>query len=593
MNPRNTWRWLLSAVVLLAAIFIHHTYFRKPVVGPEKILPALQKERVTSIRILRPSNRLEICVDRNSSKWRLSKPLSYPGHAANIEALLEKLSTLVPVTSISAAELKNRPKADEEFGFANPQASISIEQQTNKLQLLVGRMTGPGDQLYVQVVGVETVHVVGADILKLIPRAANDWRETALVDLETLTFDHVIVMNAGKIYVEFQRDGTDAPWRMMRPLPLRADSAKIDQSLAGLQTNRISQFVSDDPKTDLEALGLQHAELELTLSQGTNVLANFQFGKTNSNGKIYARRLGQNTIVTVPRELVLPWRAPVNDFRNQRLFTLTGPVQVIRIQGEDNFSIQRHSNDKWTVMPYNFPADSTLVTELLSILSGMQIEFFQDVVTESGLQSNKLAPPLRRYTLELAPEPGTSSNAIAADLHFGARQTNQVLVRRSDETSVYAVRTNDFDRLPAASWQLRERRLWSFNENDIAGAIIHKEGKKIQIIRKEVYKWTIAPGSQGLIKNELALEESIRGLIEVSAIAWVARGEQNRPKYGIKNDSLQIILELKSGEKASIQFGGEASPTSEFASVSFGSEPVVFEFPWLLFRDLLTSLPVF
>jgi hypothetical protein len=594
MNPRNTWRWLLSAAVLFASILIHQIYFRKPSVGPEKILPSLQKAMVVRVQVLRPASQLEIWVERTNSGWSLSKPLLYPGRSGSIEALLDKLSTLIPVTTIPAAELKHRPKADEEFGFANPQASILIDQDTNRMQLLVGGMTGPGDQLYVQLVGLEAIHVVNADLLKLIPRAANDWRDTALVKWDTLNFDHVVVTNAGKIYVEFQRDNTNAPWRMFRPLPLRADSAKIDQSLEGLKTLHISQFVTDDPKTDLETLGLQHPEIELTLVHGTNVVAGLQFGKTNTDGKIYARRIGQNTIVTVPKELVMPWRAPVNDFRSQRLFTLTSPIQIIKVQGEDTFSIERQGTDTWMLKPNNFQADPTLVIDLLSVLSGMRVDFFQDVVTESGLPAMNLAPPLRRYVLESAPESGTSSNALVADLHFGARQTNHVLVRRSDETSVYAVRTNDFDRLPSASWQLRERQLWSFNETNIAGAIIRKEGgKMIQIIRKDTYKWTIAPGSQGLIKNELALEESIRGLVQVAAIVWVARGEQNRAKYGIKSDSLQITLELKSKEKVMIEFGGEATPTSVYACATLAGQPLIFEFPWVLFRDLLTSLPVF
>jgi hypothetical protein len=594
MNPRNTWRWLLSAAVIFAAILVHQIYFRKPIIGPQKILPSLRKDAVVSIQVLRPASQLEIRVERTSSGWRLNKPLSYAGRSGSIDALIDVLSTLIPITTIPPAELKHRPKADEEFGFANPQASILIDQETNRMQLLVGGMTGPGDQLYVQVVGLEAVHVINSDLLKIIPRAANDWRDTALLKLDTLNFDHVVVTNAGKIYVEFQRDNTKAPWRMLRPLPLRADSAKIDQSLEGLKRIQISQFVSDDPKTDLETLGLQHPEIELTLAHGTNVLAGLQFGKTNTDGKIYARRIGQNTVVTVPKELVMPWRAPVNDFRSQRLFTLTSPVQVIRVQGADTFSIEHQTNDGWVLKPNNLTADPTLVTDLLSVLSGMRVDFYQDVVTESGLASNNLAPPLRRYVLESAPESGASSNALVADLHFGARQTNHVLVRRSDETSVYAVLTNDFDRLPSASWQLRERRLWSFNENDVAGAIIRKEGgKRIQIIRKDIYKWTIAEGSQGLIKNELALEETMRGLVQVAAIVWVARGEQNRATYGFKNDSLQITLELKSKEKVMIEFGSEATPTSVYACTTLGGQPLIFEFPWLLFRDLLTSLPVF
>src|SRR5437868_9324349 len=123
MNPRNTWRWLLSAAVLFAAIFIHHRYFRKPETGPGKVLPALQTPAVESIQMLRPAAKVEIQVERTIAGLRLSKPISYPGRGSDIEALLARLSAIVPVPSITAAELKNRPSADGEVGVANHQAS--------------------------------------------------------------------------------------------------------------------------------------------------------------------------------------------------------------------------------------------------------------------------------------------------------------------------------------------------------------------------------------------------------------------------------------------------------------------------------------
>src|SRR5689334_4810358 len=126
MNPRTTWRWLLSAALLFAFIFIHHRFLRKPDPGPQKILPTLQPALVSSIEILRPANKIEIAVERTGAQWRLTRPLSYAAHSVDIEALLSGLAGLLPSTTLGAAELKNRPEADEEFGFANPQASIVI-----------------------------------------------------------------------------------------------------------------------------------------------------------------------------------------------------------------------------------------------------------------------------------------------------------------------------------------------------------------------------------------------------------------------------------------------------------------------------------
>jgi len=126
----------------------------------------------------------------------------------------------------------------------------------------------------------------------------------------------------------------------------------------------------------------------------------------------------------------------------------------------------------------------------------------------------------------------------------------------------------------------------------IAGATIRKDGKACQVIRKERYKWSLAPGSQGIIKNEIGLEETVRGLATAAAAAWVARGETNRARYGLRDGSLQVTLEFKTGDKAIVEFGAEAPSSCEYAAVTFDGQPWILEFPWPLFRDILNTLPI-
>ena len=111
---------------------------------------------------------------------------------------------------------------------------------------------------------------------------------------------------------------TNKLWRMVYPLQARANNAKTEESLQMLQSVRVRQFVPDDPRADLETFGLQPPELEVALGQGTNTIARLQFGKspTNDTRLVYARRVGLNAIVAVPKDLLAPWYASVNDFRD-------------------------------------------------------------------------------------------------------------------------------------------------------------------------------------------------------------------------------------------------------------------------------------
>ncbi len=592
MNYRNTWFWVAVAAVLFAFILLFHPTKPKAPSGPAKVLPGLKAAAVTAVEVM-PKGKLEIRVDRTNDTWQLTRPLPYPAQSASIDNLLTTLEQLTPATRITEAEVANRFNVDEDYGFANPQFTVRLRQADSVRSLRIGRRTEPGDQVFVQVIGVEGVYVVDAELLKSVPQTANEWRDTTLLNLKGLVIDHLAVTNGTKIFA-LQRDDPNAPWRMVWPIQARADNAKIEESLRRLQHLRIRQFI--DAKADLEALGLQPPDLELALGQGTNALLRLQFGKspTNDASLVYARCCDQDTLGTVANEALEPWRAPVNEFRDPHLLALTVPVETIVVQGEDTFSVQRQTNNTWRALPQNFPADAGLVQDLLSALTELRVvQFVQDNVTELGLPAYGLAPPRRRYTLNAAPgDPAAATtNTMLAELNFGTNQEDNVFVKRGDESYVYAVKLADFERLPAASWQLRERAIWNFSTNDVARLLISQQGKQRQLIRRGPYEWSLAPGSQGSI-DDLGVEETVRGLTQLSAAAWVARGAQNRARFGFSDDGYQLTFELKDGQKAVLEFGGQAPSGFPYAAVTLDGELWIFEFPVRLYWDVLRCLSI-
>jgi hypothetical protein len=378
---------------------------------------------------------------------------------------------------------------------------------------------------------------------------------------------------------------------MVYPLQARAYSARAAESLELLQSVSVNQFLPDDPKADMEAYGLQSPELELAFGQGTNTVARLQFGKspTNDTRLIYARRLGVNAIVTVSKDLLAPWYARVNDFRDPTLVTMTAPVAEIDVRGADSFSLQQQTNGVWRVLPQGYPADAGVVKDLLADLSALQIvEFTKDVVIAPDLPDYGLASPARQYILKsaAASAPGGPTNTVLAELDFGTNQADKTFARRADENFVYAVKRGDFERLPSASFQMRERRIWSFSTNEIARATIRQQGKVRQIIRNGPYDWSLAPG----MTNELAVEDTVSGLCQLAAVAWVGRGAADRARFGFTDNSHQITLESKTGEKASVEFNGAAASGVPYAVVTLDGEPWVFECPVWLYRYVESHL---
>jgi hypothetical protein len=584
MNPRNTWRWIAVAAGLFAFIFFYQRHVSRNGSAPVRVLPSLKAAAVTSVQV-RPGARAQIRADHTNGLWQLAKPLVYPAQAASIEKLLAELERLTPAPYITARELRDRPKADEQYGFSNPQASIVIEQPEHPAHLLIGARTPPGDQVFLQVVGVDGVYVVDADLLKYIPRTPEDWRNTTLIDLKGLTFDRLSVTNGTKVF-ELRREATNKLWRMVYPLQARAYSARADDSLQLLQSVTVGQFIPDDPKADLEAFGFQPPDLEVAFGQGTNTVARLQFGKslTNDTRLVYARRLGVNAIVAVLKDLLAPWYARVNDFRDPSLVTLTAPVAAVDVRGADAFSVQQQTNGAWRILPQGFPADAGLVKDFLAALGALQIvEFTTDVATAPDLADKGLASPTRQYILKSAAtvSPGPT-NAVIAELSFGTNQADKVFARRADEPgSVYAVKLADFQRLPAAGWQMRERRIWNLSTNDVTGATIRQQGRVRRLVRHGPHDWAFANDSQGVI-NVLAVEETVSGLCQLTANAWVAYGAPDRARFGLTDNDLQVTLELKGGDKASVELGSDPPGNVPYAAITLDGEPWVFECPpWL------------
>lgn len=612
MSTRNTIAWCSIATVLFAFIFFYQRHLHRPPAGPGRMLPELRSDAVTSV-LVRPSGpvQLQIRADRTNGTWHLTQPQSYPAEPEKIQKLLRFLEKLTPSPYITGAELRAHPDADEEFGFASPQATLVIQQGAYAPRLRVGALTNPGDQVFVQVEGDLGAYVVDSELLKYIPGSANDWRDTTLLSLTNLAFDRVAVTNNAKgdaghgglptssATFVLQRHRTNQLWRMIWPLDARANNPRIVEALQQLQELRIRSFVSDDPQADLEPLGLAPAELELGFSAGTNSLALVQFGRspTNDFARVYARRAGQTGVFTVDKALLLAWCALLNDFRDPWLLDATGPANAIDLlHGQEQSSLERQPDGTWRVLPGNFAADPILTGNLLSSLTNLPIVKFQnDVVNAADLPQYGLANPLSRFTLK-ADCPGASgglTNVPLVELAFGlgTARTDRVFAKRNDESFVYAVATTNFAKLPRALWRLRDRTLCRFSIDDVAGVTLSQAGKVCQLVHKATLSWGFAPGSQGII-NDGAIEETIRGVTQVAALAWVGRGEASRATYGFGTNDYHLTLELKNGTKFDFEFGGEAPSGDVYAAVILEDQPWIFEFPWMLYRDVAAYLPL-
>ena len=80
--------------------------------------------------------------------WQLTQPISYPAQGGRVEALLAALATLEWKDRIADQELKDRPDAQEQYGFTQPQFSILLQGAGMDHRLEVGDLSPMGDEVF-------------------------------------------------------------------------------------------------------------------------------------------------------------------------------------------------------------------------------------------------------------------------------------------------------------------------------------------------------------------------------------------------------------------------------------------------------------
>jgi hypothetical protein len=576
MKSKTTILWFVLAAALFAFIWIYEHHFSESVVPSTSLLFGLRAEAATEFH-LSPAGAREISLLRTNNSWFMTKPFAYPAQAGGIGRLLATLEKLTFATRISASELNGKKTTDAGFGFENPQFSVDISAGSQQWHFLIGNRTAPGDQVFIRLVGVEGAFVTDSAWLAQLPRTANEWRDTSVVS-PTKVCDWIVITNGTKV-IELQQNPTNHVWRMLRPLQARAAGPRITTALQQLRAVSATRFVTDDAKADLTTFGLQPAETDLWLGHGTNYFAAVHAGKKSADdaSQVFARREGWNSVLTIPQAALSAWQGSVNDFRDSHLLELTAPITEIEVSGENHFTLQSQGEKGWAVVGEKFPADTESVLAFVKLLASLRAEdFAKDTATPADLQSFGLANPSRQITLRSV---AGDTNSTFASLIFGAMETNHIFVKRADENFIYTLAAGDLRRLPDYGLEFRQRQIWNFSVTNVANVTVHQGGLTRQLQRSGTNAWSVVAG-QGLI-NPREVEETVRRLGDLAAEGWVARNFPAPENFGFETNNLkQIVIELKTGEKSTVDFGGLVPNTpTVFAATMLEGERWIFVLP--------------
>ena len=594
MNWKPTWVLLTTAAVVLAFILLVEHPIRQERLrqASRSVLPGLDAATVTNIEI-QPWGRPAIHAQRAGHDWRLTQPITYPARGEEIEALLDTLAKLEWKGRISDQELRDRPDAQEQFGFTQPRFSILLRGAGVDHRLEVGALSPMGDEVFLNVVGSTAICLAGADLLQLIPQDKDEWRDISLLNLAGIAFDELTARSPAK-ELDLRRDPANHLWFMNHPWRARADTRKVNTLLEALRMLPVSRFVSDDPQADLEAFGLQSSPqspaLTLVFSNGPNRTAALQIGAspTNNLAMAYARRQDPSNIVLIARDLFRPWQGDYTNFLDQHLISLSpGWIESIEAHGEDDFSVRKETNGQWEVHAgKDFSADAALMADWMLALTNISTAIEKTVVAD--FSEYGLVHPALRYSIRFGLEAGSNASV---QIEFGTNKAGQVFERRTDEDFVNTISRDEFDRLPQAHWQMRNRRVWSFESSNVLSVTIHQLGGTRKFMRDPNGDWTFAPGYHGPpFINSSSLEEGVHRIGKLTAIYWDGIGDDALKRFGFAQADHNLEFEIKrptGNETLRIDFGGRSPYLHPYASVVRDGPRLIFEFPADLYENFV------
>ena len=173
-----------------------------------------------------------------------------------------------------------------------------------------------------------------------------------------------------------------------------------------------------------------------------------------------------------------------------------------------------------------------------------------------------LSPSGVRYTIRFSPKPEATP---WRSIEFGTNKSGQVFERRTDEDFVNTIGRDDFGRLPQVSWQLRDRRIWSFDSSNVLSVTIHQQGVTRKYLRDPDGEWTFAPGFHGPpFINSFSLEEGVHRIGKLTAIYWDGAGDDSLRALRVSPRSITAWNSKSNARTASRFYKSSLAPASPY-----------------------------
>ncbi len=569
MSHRHTWTLVLIAGLLAGYVwfFEHPRSNGRAPAADYQIFPELAAGAATSLTLQNAAGRT-LHLARTNGTWHLQEPIRYPAENAKIRALLEDLAQLQYQSEVVASP--DDMKADL-YGLETPAQSLAIAGGGVSLKLHIGHTESAGRIVFVRRSDQKQIYTVSADTLKPLEREANYWRDSRVFPHSVSQITDLILDGGSRVHLT--RSAADADWKMIEPV----SDARLDLDFLALFFQQLAELrvSSFDPTAEAE----RHTLLEFRLANGFHYLIEL-LGARADNPALHRARLGRSRTHASISAIWANQLQVAKAFRSPYLLDQNLQFNQITVRAKEKFTLSLVANTRiWQITePNPIPVDNGLMKRFFQQLTNLRInEFMADGEVDEARFG--LDFPIRTLTF--------SSPANTLRVRFGLKIHNNLMAHRSDEPSVYAVPYKAVFELPAYAWQLRDRKLWSFDAQDIATLHIVHPNQTTQSWQRSDAAWRIDNTPLGELETA-EFNEYLYRLSQAMAESWTSREPNAGAQYGTDSGA-RIEIEFKDSSKTPpkrLKFGMLSPRGYRYAETEVDGMPTIFEFPGALYPQL-------
>lgn len=319
-------------------------------------------------------------LKKSGNDWQVVAPTDGQPQAADsseISGVTSNLSTLEQQRVID-----ENPKDLKDFGLAQPRVEVTFKAAGKSQTLQIGAKTPTGGDLYAKVADQPKVFLIPSYLESTFNRKTFDLRDKAALKLDAAKVD-ALEVTTDKSTVRFAK--TNGKWQVASPAEPRSDSSTIDNLVSRVAG---AQMKSLAPGTDLKEYGLDKPSVTARLGAGSTQ-ATLLFGKTATEGNVYAKDAARPAIFTVESAIWNDLKKDPSEYRQKDLFEARAfnTTRIDLVKGTDKYVFEKKKEkdkdgkevEKWKqISPAQKDADADKIASLLSTVTGSRATSFVD-----------------------------------------------------------------------------------------------------------------------------------------------------------------------------------------------------------------------